>query len=87
MIVIIIAIIIIIMIVIIIAIIIINILVTIAVTILPLWNSGMCGRSPPGGKHDEGVVHPDPQQQEGGGQVQGDELHLDCDCHHHDISS
>ena len=58
----------------------------ILVTILPFWNSGMCGRSPPGGKHDEGVVHPDPQQQEGGGQVQRDELHLDCDCHHHDLT-
>ena len=74
------------MIVIFIVIIIINILVTIVVIILPLWNSGMCGRSPPGGKHDEGVVHPDAQQQEGGGQVQRDELHLDCDCHHHDLT-
>ena len=62
------------------------IVIVVLIAILPLWHSGMCGRSPPGGKHDEGVVHPDPEQQEGGGQIQRDELHLDCDCHHHDLT-
>ena len=33
-------------------------------------------RAPPRREHDEGVVNPDPEQEEGGGKVQCDELHL-----------
>ena len=33
-------------------------------------------RAPPRREHDEGVVDADPEQEEGGGKVQRDELHL-----------
>ena len=33
-------------------------------------------RSPPSREHDEGVVDSDPQEKEGGGKVERDELHL-----------
>ena len=36
----------------------------------------MCWRAPPRREHDEGVVDADPEQEEGGGKVQCDELHL-----------
>ena len=32
--------------------------------------------SPPRWKHDEGVIDPDPEEEEWGSQVQSDELHL-----------
>ena len=33
-------------------------------------------RAPPSREHDEGVVDADPEQEEGGGKVQRNELHL-----------